>query len=89
MQISSEGGAWHTWSHDGKRLYFTNGNKLMATEIRNPDTMELGGTAVVTTLDTQPLGFSGDGRLLVLKSTNGQQAEPLRIVTHFPETLGK
>jgi hypothetical protein len=51
--------------------------------------MELGGTAPVTTLDAQPLGFGNDGRLLVLKSTNGQQAEPLRMVLHFPETLGK
>jgi len=89
MQISSEGAFWHVWSHDGKRLYFANGKKLMVTEIRNPETMELGGTALVTTLDGQPLGFGSDGRLLVLKSTNGQQAEPLRMVLHFAESLGK
>jgi Tol biopolymer transport system component/tRNA A-37 threonylcarbamoyl transferase component Bud32 len=89
MQISSEGADWHAWSHDGKRLYFANGKKLMATEIRNPETMELGSTAVVTTLDDRPVGFGSDGRLLVLKSNNGQQAEPLRMVLHFPETLGK
>jgi Tol biopolymer transport system component len=89
MQVSSEGGFWHAWSHDGKSLYFANGKKLMVTEIRNPETMELGGTALVTTLDAQPLGFGRDGRLLVLKSTNGQQAEPLRMLLHFPETLGK
>lgn len=89
MQVSSEGAFWHAWSHDGKRLYFTNGKKLMVTEIRNPETMELGGTALVTTLDAQPLGFGSDGRLLVLKATNGQQAEPLRMVLHFPESLGK
>jgi eukaryotic-like serine/threonine-protein kinase len=89
MQVSSEGGFWHAWSHDGKSLYFANGKKLMVTEVRNPETMELGGTALVTTLDARPLGFGSDGRLLVLKSTNGQQAEPLRMVLHFPETLGK
>ncbi len=89
MQVSSEGALWHGWSHDGKSLYFTNGKKLMVTEIRNPETMELGGTALVTTLDARPLGFGSDGRLLVLKSTNGQQAEPLRMVLHFPESLGK
>jgi Tol biopolymer transport system component/tRNA A-37 threonylcarbamoyl transferase component Bud32 len=89
MQISSEGAFWHAWSHDGKSLYFANGKKLMVTEIRNPETMELGGTTMVTTLDARPLGFGSDGRLLVLKSTNGQQAEPLRMVLHFPETLGK
>lgn len=89
MQISSEGAYWHAWSHDGKQLYFANGKKLMVAEIRNPETMELGGTAPVTTLDAQPLGFGNDGRLLVLKSANGQQTEPLRMVLHFPETLGK
>ncbi len=88
MQVSSEGaGFWHAWSHDGKKLYFANGKKLMATEIRNPETMELGGTAVVTTLEERPLGFGSDGRLLVLKSKNGQQAEPLRMVLHFPDAL--
>ncbi|MFZ0804372.1 MAG: hypothetical protein WAN70_19560, partial [Terriglobales bacterium] len=89
MQVSSEGAFWHAWSHDGKRLYFANGKKLMATEIRNPETMELGGTAMVTMLDAQPLAFGKDGRLLVLKSANGQQTEPLRMVLHFPESLGK
>ncbi|MGH9498878.1 MAG: protein kinase domain-containing protein [Terriglobales bacterium] len=89
MQISSEGAFWHDWSHDGKKLYFANGKKLMAAEIRNPETMELGGTALVTTLEAQPLGFGGDGRLLVLQSANGQQAEPLRMVLHFQESLGK
>jgi eukaryotic-like serine/threonine-protein kinase len=88
MQVSSEGAFWHAWSHDGKSLYFANGKKLMVTEIRNPESMELGGTALVTTLDARPLGFGSDGRLLVLKSTNGQQAEPLRMVLHFPESLG-
>ncbi len=89
LQVSSEGAFWHAWSHDGKRLYFANGKKLMATEIRNPETMELGGTAMVTMLDAQPLAFGNDGRLLVLKSANGQQTEPLRMVLHFPESLGK
>jgi eukaryotic-like serine/threonine-protein kinase len=89
MQVSSEGAFWHAWSHDGKKLYFANGNKLMVTEIRNSETMELGGTTLVATLDAHPLGFGSDGRLLVLKSTNGQQAEPLRMVLHFPESLGK
>jgi eukaryotic-like serine/threonine-protein kinase len=89
MQASSEGAFWHAWSHDGKKLYFADGKKLMEMEIRNPDTMELGGTTVVTTLDADPVGFGTDGRLLVLKANNGQQAEPLRMVLHFPETLGK
>jgi hypothetical protein len=43
----------------------------------------------VTTLDADPVGFGTDGRLLVLKANNGQQAEPLRMVLHFPETMGK
>jgi eukaryotic-like serine/threonine-protein kinase len=89
MQVSTEGAFWHAWSHDGKELYFSNGKKLMVTEIRNAEAMELGGTSLVTTLDAQPLGFGSDGRLLVLKSNNGQQAEPLRMVLHFPETLGR
>jgi Tol biopolymer transport system component len=89
IQISTEGAGWHCWSRDGKQLYFSNGDKLMATDIRNPETLELGSTALIATFNDEPLGFGNDGRLLVLKSVKGQQAEPLRIVTHFTETLGK
>lgn len=89
MQITSQGASWYTWSHDGKRLYFANSGKVSAVEIRNPETMEIGGTEVITTIDSEPLGFGNDGRLLVLKSTKGQQSEPLRLVLHFAEALGK
>lgn len=87
FQISSDGAYWHAWSHDGKHLYFANGNKLLASEIRNPDTMEFSNTETVTTLDgVQPVAFAPDGRLLVLKAVNGGQTEPLHILLHFSES---
>jgi Tol biopolymer transport system component len=90
FQISSDGAYWHSWSHDGKHLYFANGNKLLASEIRNPDTMEFSNMETVTTLDgVQPVGFGPDGRLLVLKPVSGGRIEPLHIVLHFPESLEK
>jgi len=90
FQISSDGAYWHAWSHDGKHLYFANGNKLLASEIRNPDTMEFSNTEVVTTLEgVQPIAFAPDGRLLVLKPLGGGKIEPLHLVLHFPESLGK
>jgi len=90
LQISSDGAYWHAWSRDGKHLYFANGNKLLAAELRNPDTMEFGTTETVTTLDgVTPVGLAPDGRLLVLKQMNGGQSEPLHLVLHFPESLEK
>jgi len=90
LQISSDGAFWHAWSHDGKHLYFANGNKLLAAELRNPGTMEFGATETVTTLDgATPVGFAPDGRLLVLKQMNSGQSEPLHLVLHFPESLQK
>ena len=89
VQVSSEGGFWHAWSRDGKRLYFTSGKKLFATEVRNPETLELGSTSLISTLDAQPVGFGSDGRLLVLKPINGSRAEPLQLITHFPALLEK
>jgi eukaryotic-like serine/threonine-protein kinase len=90
FQISSDGVFWHAWSHDGKRLYFANENKLLASEIRNPDTMEFSNTETVTTLDgAQPVAFAPDGRLLVLKPVNGARTEPLHIVLHFAESIEK
>jgi Tol biopolymer transport system component len=90
FQISSDGAYWHAWSHDGKHLYFANGNKLSASEIRDPDTMEFSNTEVVTTLEgVQPIAFAPDGRLLVLKPLGGGKIEPLHLVLHFPESLGR
>jgi Tol biopolymer transport system component len=90
FQISSDGAYWHAWSRDGKHLCFANGNKLLASEISNPDTMEFSNIETVATLDgVQPVAFAPDGRLLVLKPVGGAQAEPLRIVLHFPQSLEK
>jgi Tol biopolymer transport system component len=89
MQISSDGTFWHQWSGDGKRLYSASGKKLLMTEIRNPDTLELGNTTTLAMLDVTPLRVASDGRVLVLKRVNGELTEPLRVVTHFPESVGK
>jgi len=89
-QISSDGAYWHAWSRDGKHLYFANGSKLFASEIRNPDTMEFSNTENVATLDgLQPVSLGPDGRLLALKNVGGGQSEPFHIVMHFPESLGR
>lgn len=89
-QISSDGAYWHAWSHDGKHLYFVNGNKLFSAAISNPDNMEFSNTETVTTLDgVLPVAFAPDGRLLVLKPVSGGQTEPLHLVLHFPETIEK
>lgn len=89
-QISSDGAYWHAWSRDGKHLYFANGSKLFASEIRNPDTMEFSNTENLATLDgLQPVSLGPDGRLLALKNVGGGQSEPLHIVVHFPESLGR
>jgi Tol biopolymer transport system component len=90
FQVSSDGANWHAWSRDGKHLYFANGGKLLAAEIRNPATLELGNAETVTTLDAaQPVAFAPDGRLLILKQVSGDHIEPLHIVLNFPKTLGQ
>jgi Tol biopolymer transport system component len=89
-QISSDGAYWHAWSHDGKRIYFANGNKLLTAAISNPENMDFSNTETVTTLDgVLPVAFTPDGRLLVLKPVSGGQAEPMHLVLHFPEMLEK
>jgi hypothetical protein len=63
---------------------------LLAVEIRNPDTTEFRNAETATTLAAvQPVAFAPDGRLLALKPVSGGQVEPLHIVLHFPESLGK
>jgi eukaryotic-like serine/threonine-protein kinase len=88
-QVSRGGANWARWSRDGKRLYFGIGDKLLSAEVSNPDTMELGATQEITTLESteEPVDFAPDGRLLVRKRASGQRVEPMRMVLHFTEAL--
>jgi len=88
IQVSSQGAYWHGWSSDGKYLYFAMNNNLLSSEIHNPETMDFANTKIATSLDgALPVGLASDGRLLVLKPLAGGHAEPLHILTHFPEAL--
>jgi len=63
-------------------------NNLLSSEIHNPETMDFANTKIATSLDgALPVGLASDGRLLVLKPLAGGHAEPLHILTHFPEAL--
>jgi Tol biopolymer transport system component len=89
-QVSTDGAYWSHWSRDGKHMYFANGDKLFSVEVRDTGTLELGKAETVTTLEgVQPIDFASDGRLLVLKAVSGAQAEPFRVIFHFPETMGR
>jgi Tol biopolymer transport system component len=88
LQVSSGGAYWHAWSRDGKRLYFANGNKLIASEMRNPEVMEFSNTETIAKLDGfEPVSVASDGRILVLKDVGAGQSEPFHLVLHFPQLL--
>jgi Tol biopolymer transport system component len=88
LQISSGGAYWMDWSRDGKRLYFANGGKLIASEMRNPDALELSNTETIAALDgIQPISAGSEGRILVLKDISAGQSEPFHLVLHFPQLL--
>jgi Tol biopolymer transport system component len=83
FQVSSDGANWHAWSRDGKHLYFANGGKLLAAEIRNPATLELGNAETVTTLDAaQPVAFAP--RRPLARPETGKR-RPHRAAPHSPE----
>ena len=52
--------------------------------------MEFSNTEAVTTLEgVQPIAFAPDGRPVGAEAAWRRKIEPLHLVLHFPETLGK
>jgi dipeptidyl aminopeptidase/acylaminoacyl peptidase len=91
FQISTDGGDWPRWAVDGRQLFYRNGDKMMAVEVRTEPTFR---TSKPTVLFEGRYGngydVSADGkRFLMVKPAGAQQAptDQLNVVLNWFEEL--
>jgi Tol biopolymer transport system component len=91
-QVSSGGGIFPTWSTDGKRLYYPNGDKLMLAPIQNVETFEFGASTAlpIHVSDFAELGPPAPGeRFPALKPLSGGQSQPQEVIFNWTGILKK
>ena len=91
-QVSNGGGQTLGWSADGKKLYYTNGDKLMVVPIQNVETFEFGAPAAlpIHVNEFAAMGPPAPGeRFPALKAVGGGQSHPQEVVLNWTRTLKK
>ncbi len=91
-QLSNGGGSDPAWSADGRKLYYTSGDKLMAVPIQNVETFEFGAPAAlpIHLNEFAALGPPAPGeRFPALKPVSGGQSHPQEVILHWTGILKK
>ena len=96
-QISTDGGAYPTWTRGGRELLFQGrDNKLIAVDIRHDPAFSAGvpkalfDPQVRTSIPSRMWDVSADGeRFLITRSLDAPDVEPLTLVQHWASALAK
>ncbi len=89
-QVSNGGGTASSWSADGKKLYYTNGDKLMEVPIQNVDTFQFGAPSElpIHLNEFSSVGAVAPGeRFPALKPLTGGQSLPEEVILNWTGTL--
>jgi eukaryotic-like serine/threonine-protein kinase len=88
-QLSSGGGRWPKWSHDGRTIYFMSGEYSIGRVAFDGDTA---GEPEVVFTSPQELGnfepLPG-GRFLLIVIDQEAQLKPARVIVRWPDTVGR
>ena len=94
-QVSSEGGAWPCWSHDGRQLYYQVGDAMMAVDVRTSPTFTPGTPHLLFKgRYTSPGGVlnyfvtNDDNEFLMMKEANDAPSE-LDVILNARQELQK
>lgn len=94
-QVSSNGGAYPVWSHDGKELFYSySGNSIYAVPVKEvAGVLQFGGTqeAIVSGWAAPNPWFqvSPDGKKILLYRVSQEVSDFLTVVTNFTSALQK
>jgi len=97
-QVSVNGGEEPTWRRDGKEIYFLEGTKMMAVEVKaGPSGFEAGIPKLLFDSHVASLGnrrnryaVTGDGKRFLVSTTAGENnAPPIVVMLNWAESLGK
>jgi Tol biopolymer transport system component/tRNA A-37 threonylcarbamoyl transferase component Bud32 len=81
-----------SWSTDGKELYFSSADKIMAAAIQNAESFQFGTPQPLPMPTADLLGFTPGltpGRFLVLRRAGPPDPSPIHVVLNWTETLKK
>jgi eukaryotic-like serine/threonine-protein kinase len=81
-----------SWSSDGKELYFSSADKIMAAPIQNTESFQFGTPQPLPMPTADLFGFTpgpSPGRFLVLRRAGPPEPSPIRIVLNWTETIKK
>jgi Tol biopolymer transport system component len=81
-----------SWSGDGKELYFSSADKIMAAPIQNTESFQFGTPQPLPMPTADLYGFTpgpSSGRFLVLRRAGPPEPSPIHVVLNWTETLRK
>ena len=81
-----------SWSSDGKELYFSSADKIMAAPIQNTESFQFGTPQPLPMRTADLFGFAPGrtpARFLVLRRAGPPEPSPIRIVLNWTEALKK
>ena len=81
-----------SWSSDGKELYFSSADKIMAAPIQNTESFQFGTPQPLPMPTADLFGFipgPAPGRFLVLRRAGPPEPSPIHVVLNWTETLKK
>ena len=93
VQISTDGGKWPLWSHNGRELFYRRGDKMMAVSIRTEPTFEAGKPRLLfegTYFQHQysyDYDVDSEGRFLMVKEEEEQAPGQINVVENWFEEL--
>ena len=93
-QVSSNGGYYPVWSHDGKELFYSfSGNSIYSVPIKEvADALQFGASQTLVSGWSAPdpwFHVSADGKKILLYRVSQQVSDSVTVVTNFTSALKK
>ncbi len=93
-QVSTSGGESPFWSHDGRKLFYTSGAKLMTVDvIGSSASFQVGTPRAMFDLEVggkrDMMDVTADGHRFLMKVTPGETTTPITLVTNWDKELEK
>ncbi len=93
-QVSSNGGLFSVWSHDGKQLYYLDpANSIYAVPVKEgAGILQFGTPQLVVSNWSMPVAFyqiSSDGKKILLYRVAQDVSDSVSVITNFPAALRK
>jgi serine/threonine-protein kinase len=91
VQVSTAGGAWPTWSVDGRTLYFSVNGQLAAAAVRSSPALTVSAPAIMAGREDLQLasGHAAADRVLVRQSAASPARRELRVVLEWFTELAR